>query len=83
MKHAIRCLIIAATLTASAPTPAQQSGALPRIRVLATGGTARAACELIEAQGARVTGCMFLLELEFLAGRSKLDRRPVESLIAL
>ncbi len=39
MKHAIRCLIIAATLTASAPTPAQQSGALPRIRVLATGGT--------------------------------------------
>lgn len=49
--------------------------------VLATGGTARAACELIEKVGGRVQGMSFLIELGFLGGRSRLPSRPVKSLI--
>lgn len=44
--------------------------------VLATGGTAAAACELVEAVGGVVVGCAFLLELGFLDGARRLgDRR--------
>ena len=49
--------------------------------VLATGGTAAAAGRLIERQGARVEGYAFLVELGFLAGRGKLGRSNVFSLI--
>ena len=49
--------------------------------VLATGGTAAAACSLVEALGARVVGCSFLVELTFLTGRGKLGGRRVESLV--
>jgi adenine phosphoribosyltransferase len=49
--------------------------------VLATGGTAAAACELVESLGARVVGCSFLVELSFLGGRRKLERRRVERLV--
>jgi len=49
--------------------------------LLATGGTARALCELIEGAGAIVVGCAFLVELSFLGGRSELGPRPVLSLI--
>ena len=41
--------------------------------VLATGGTARATVDLVEALGGTVVGCHFLLELGFLAGRSVLE----------
>src|SRR6185503_13250742 len=37
--------------------------------VLATGGTARAACDLMERVGAQVIGLSFLVELSFLKGR--------------
>ena len=40
--------------------------------LLATGGTAAAAIRLFHQAGAEVTGLCFLIELEFLAGRSKL-----------
>lgn len=40
--------------------------------LLATGGTATAAAELIKMQGAQVAGFAFLVELSFLAGRQKL-----------
>lgn len=40
--------------------------------LLATGGTATAAAELIKMQGANVAGFAFLVELSFLAGRQKL-----------
>ncbi len=41
--------------------------------LLATGGTATAAAELIKMQGANVAGFAFLVELSFLAGRKKLE----------
>ena len=39
--------------------------------VLATGGTAKAACELIEQLGAKVVQCNFILEITALKGRQK------------
>ncbi len=44
--------------------------------LLATGGTAAAAAQLIEKAGATVVGFSFVIELEGLAGR---DRLPTES----
>ena len=41
--------------------------------VLATGGTMRACCELVNRAGAEVVACAFLLELSFLAGRARLE----------
>ncbi|NTW27818.1 MAG: adenine phosphoribosyltransferase [Coriobacteriia bacterium] len=43
--------------------------------VLATGGTAAAKAELVSATGAELAGFAFLIELDFLDGRSKLDDR--------
>jgi adenine phosphoribosyltransferase len=41
--------------------------------LLATGGTAEASAKLIRKQGASVAGFAFLIELEFLNGRKKLE----------
>jgi adenine phosphoribosyltransferase len=49
--------------------------------VLATGGTAKAAVELVEQAGAQVVGLPFIVELDFLKGREKLAPYDVESLI--
>lgn len=49
--------------------------------VLATGGTAKAVCKLVEKLGGEVVQCNFLLELTFLEGREKLSGYPVGSLI--
>ncbi|MEE9364573.1 MAG: adenine phosphoribosyltransferase [Cellulophaga sp.] len=49
--------------------------------VLATGGTAKAVCELVEDLGGIVVQCNFLIELDFLAGRDKLKGYDVKSLI--
>jgi adenine phosphoribosyltransferase len=49
--------------------------------VLATGGTAAAACELVEALGATVATVAVLVELAFLRGRSKLGIHPLSSLL--
>lgn len=50
--------------------------------LLATGGTAKASCELIEQLGAEVIGCAFVLELPDLGGRDALARYPVHSLVS-
>ncbi len=50
--------------------------------LLATGGTARATCDLAEAIGGTVVGCAFLIELAFLGGRGRLAPFPVEALIS-
>ena len=49
--------------------------------LLATGGTARAICQLIEEQGAQVLGCAVLIELRFLRGRERLAPYPVHALV--
>jgi adenine phosphoribosyltransferase len=49
--------------------------------VIATGGTAAAVASLVAQQGAVVAACLFLVELEFLAGRAKLGGLDVVSLI--
>ena len=49
--------------------------------LLATGGTAKASCELIESLGAEVVGCAFVVELDFLKGRENLSKYPVHSLL--
>ncbi len=45
--------------------------------LLATGGTAAAACRLVERQGGVIAGAAFLVELGFLDGRRLLGNRPV------
>jgi adenine phosphoribosyltransferase len=49
--------------------------------VLATGGTAHAAADLVHLQGGYVVGYAFVVELSFLAGREKLLPVRVESCI--
>ncbi len=49
--------------------------------VLATGGTARAAVDLVRGLGAAVAGVTVLIELGFLDGRSKLQDVTVHSVL--
>jgi adenine phosphoribosyltransferase len=49
--------------------------------VLATGGTVKAILDLVEQLGGDVVGVAFLIELEFLNGREKLEGFDVHSLI--
>ena len=49
--------------------------------LLATGGTAAATGRLIERLGGSLVGYAFLVELEFLGGRGRLDDGPVFSLL--
>jgi len=49
--------------------------------LLATGGTAKATCDLVQKTGGRVVECSFVVELTFLKGREKLKGHEVFSLI--
>jgi adenine phosphoribosyltransferase len=49
--------------------------------LLATGGTSRALCDLVERAGAEVVGCAFIAELAFLGGRKQLEGYDVVSLV--
>ncbi|MFQ5665970.1 MAG: phosphoribosyltransferase family protein, partial [Candidatus Binatia bacterium] len=49
--------------------------------LLATGGTARAAVELVKRLGGRVVACAFVVELAILKGRERLNPLPVFSLV--
>jgi len=49
--------------------------------LLATGGTARTLCRLVEELGGVVAGCGFLIELTFLPGRERLAGYDVRALI--
>jgi adenine phosphoribosyltransferase len=49
--------------------------------LLATGGTAKALCELAEQLGGEVVGCAFLIELAFLGGRERLAGYDVHALL--
>ena len=50
--------------------------------LLATGGTMAAACELIEKIGGQIAGISFLIELSELAGRKKLSRYKISTVIS-
>lgn len=50
--------------------------------LLATGGTAAAACALVERAGGSVVGCAFVIELADLEGRSKLPDCKIDALIS-
>ncbi|MEZ5365070.1 MAG: adenine phosphoribosyltransferase [Bryobacterales bacterium] len=50
--------------------------------LLATGGTARATCDLVEQLGGKIHGLAFVVELTFLPGRSKLGDYDVYSLLS-
>ncbi|WP_205698388.1 adenine phosphoribosyltransferase [Conexibacter sp. SYSU D00693] len=49
--------------------------------LLATGGTAKALCDLVEQLGGEVVGCSFLIELAFLGGRGRLAGHEVHALL--
>jgi adenine phosphoribosyltransferase len=49
--------------------------------VLATGGTAKAACSLIDKMGGNIIQCNFLIELDFLNGREQILDYEVKSLL--
>ena len=49
--------------------------------LLATGGTAAAALQLIAKLGGEPLAVLFLIELEFLGGRAKLEPTPVQTLL--
>ncbi|MEZ4816888.1 MAG: adenine phosphoribosyltransferase [Flavobacteriaceae bacterium] len=49
--------------------------------VLATGGTAKAVCQLIEKLGGEVVQCNFIMQLDFLYGKEKLKQYPVASVL--
>jgi len=49
--------------------------------LLATGGTAVAACKLIETLGGEVVQLSFIIELSFLKGRDKMKNYKINSLI--
>ncbi len=49
--------------------------------LLATGGTALAACTLVEKLGAMVAGCVFVIELDELKGRERLAKYEIQTLL--
>ncbi|MEV6595986.1 adenine phosphoribosyltransferase [Actinoplanes sp. NPDC051346] len=51
--------------------------------VLATGGTAQAALELVERAGGAVSGFTVVMELGFLQGRERLSPRTVHALLTV
>lgn len=51
--------------------------------ILAGSGATQAAINLIEKQGAKVVGCAYVIELEYLNGREKLDGYNIFSLVKI
>ncbi|MFC1781502.1 adenine phosphoribosyltransferase [Planctomycetota bacterium] len=50
--------------------------------LLATGGTMKSACKLIEKVGGKIIGVAFLIELEDLGGREKISEYNIKSIIS-
>jgi adenine phosphoribosyltransferase len=49
--------------------------------LIATGGTAAAACDLVNQVGGKIVGAAFVIELSFLKGREKIEKFGVHSLL--
>ncbi len=69
------------TLEAHADSISEGARVLVADDLLATGGTARAMCDLVENAGGTVAGVAFLIELGYLSGRARLTPYEVVSLI--
>jgi adenine phosphoribosyltransferase len=78
-KYALEYGFDALELHADAITSGQR--VLVHDDVLATGGTAKAKCELVEQLGGVVVGVLFIISLDFLNGRERLGDYDVHSLI--
>ena len=50
--------------------------------LLATGGTAQAACQLIEKLGGQIVECSFIVELPDLKGKEKISKWPMFSIVS-
>ncbi|MGI5130741.1 adenine phosphoribosyltransferase [Pseudonocardia sp. CA-107938] len=72
-----------ATIELPADTVAPGTAVFVIDDVLATGGTAAAACDLLTAAGARVVGFGVLLEIAGLGGRDRLGDVPVHALLTV
>jgi adenine phosphoribosyltransferase len=81
--HSVDYLLEYGTDTLEMHTDAFKSGARVLVvdDVLATGGTAGATCRLVEALGAEVAGCAFMIVLSFLPGLTALSGRDVRALV--
>ena len=79
VKYALEYGFDALELHADAITPGKR--VLIHDDLLATGGTARAKVDLVEQLGGEVVGLAFVIELEFLNGRERLEGYDVFSLI--
>ena len=49
--------------------------------ILATGGTAKAVCNLVERLGGVIVQCNFLIALDFLQGAQKINNYPITSVL--
>ncbi|MGI9594107.1 MAG: adenine phosphoribosyltransferase [Patiriisocius sp.] len=49
--------------------------------ILATGGTAKAVCNLVERLGGVIVQCNFLITLDFLQGAQKINKYPITSVL--
>ncbi len=79
VKYALEYGFDALELHADAITPGTR--VIVHDDLLATGGTARAKVDLVEQLGGEVVGLAFVIELEFLHGRERLEGYDVFSLI--
>ena len=69
------------TLELHADALAQGERVVVHDDLLATGGTAKAICDLAEQLGGEIVGVAFVIELAFLEGRRHLENYDVHSLI--
>ncbi len=67
------------TIHADAIHPGQRVLVLDDL--LATGGTIKACCDLVQELGGEVVGCAFVIELSSLGGRQKLQNYRIVSLV--
>ena len=72
---------LSAPTTVTTPPSAAAMKQLPRVAILATGGTIEAAIKLVEQLGGEVVKVVFLMELAGLKGRERLKGYDVASVI--